>query len=287
MLGEGQVDLPDGGSVGWCEWGDAEGSQVVLLHGTPGSRLFLADPTLGSPPGLRVLTFDRPGYGRSTPPALPSVSGVAEIIGRLADDRGFGRFPVVGFSGGVPFALACGAVLNDRVSRIAAVSGQGPIDELTDAYAALSSAEREMVSEIRRDPAAATELIWEHGQWYPETPLLMLDRPPAAGDESVLNDPVIRANLTASNLEGARQGQAGLIADWVAEALPWGFSLADIAVHVDVWVGGLDPGRATLDAPELERRIPSCTVHLDAGAGSTGPTVAAAAAPGRRTCMSR
>jgi pimeloyl-ACP methyl ester carboxylesterase len=106
---------------------------------------------------------------------------VAEIIGRLADDRGLGRFPVVGFSGGVPFALACGAVLKDRVSRIAAVAGQGPIDELTDAYAALSSAEREMVSEIRRDPATATELIWEHGQWYPETPLQMLDRPPAAG----------------------------------------------------------------------------------------------------------
>jgi hypothetical protein len=147
------------------------------------------------------------------------------------------------------------------------VSGQGPIDELTDAYAALSSAERELVSEIRGDPAAATELLWEHGRWYAETPLRMLDRLPEVGDESVLNDSVIQANLTASNLEGARQGQAGLIADWVAEAMPWGFSLADIAVHVDVWVGGLDPGRATLDAPELERRIPSCAVHLEASAG--------------------
>jgi len=267
VLSEGQVNLPDGGSVAWCEWGDPQGPPVVLLHGTPGSRFFLADPTSSSPPGLRVLTFDRPGYGRSSPPALPSVSGVAAIVGRLADDRGFERFPVVGFSGGVPFALACGAVLNDRVSCIAAVSGQGPIDELTDAYAALSDAELEMVSEIRRDPEAATELLWEHGRWYPDTPLRMFDHAPATGDESVLNDPVIRANLVASNLEGARQGQAGLIADWVAEALPWGFRLADIAVHVDVWVGGLDPGRATLDAPELERRIPSCTAHLDADAG--------------------
>ena len=202
MLSEGQVNLPDGGSVAWCEWGDAQGHPVVLLHGTPGSRLFLADPTSGSPPGLRVLTFDRPGYGRSSPPALPSVYGVAAIIGRLADDRGFERFPVVGFSGGVPFALACGAVLNDRVSCIAAVSGQGPIDELTDAYAALSDAELEMVSEIRRDPAVATDLLWEHGQWYPDTPLRMFDHAPATGDESVLNDPVIRANLVASDLEG-------------------------------------------------------------------------------------
>jgi pimeloyl-ACP methyl ester carboxylesterase len=127
--------------------------------------LFLADPTFASPPGLRVLTFDRPGYGGSSAAALPSVSGVAEIVARLADDRGLGRFPVIGFSGGVPFALACGAVLKDRVLRIAAVSGQGPIDELADAYAALSSAERELVSEIRGDPAAATELLWEHGPW--------------------------------------------------------------------------------------------------------------------------
>jgi pimeloyl-ACP methyl ester carboxylesterase len=229
--------------------------------------LFLADPAVTSASGLRVLTFDRPGYGRSTPAAVPSVSGVAEIVARLADDRGLDEFPVIGFSGGVPYALACGAVLRDRVTRIAAVSGQGPIDELPDAFEALSTSERVLVSEIRADPAAATELLWEHGRWYAEAPLRMLDSPPEAGSEDVLGVPVVRANVEASNLEGARQAQAGLVADWVAEALPWGIELADISVHVDLWVGGLDPGRAALDAPELERRIPSCAVHLDADAG--------------------
>jgi pimeloyl-ACP methyl ester carboxylesterase len=228
--------------------------------------LFLGDPASGSSSGLRVFTFDRPGYGRSAPVAVPSVSGVAEIVARLADDRRLDQFPVIGFSGGVPYALACGAVLPDRVSRIAAVSGQGPIDELPDALQALSSVERDLVSEIRRDPPAAIELLWEHGRWYGQTPLRMLDSPPETGAESVVSDPVVRSNLVDSNLEGARQGQAGLVADWVAEALPWGFDLADIRVHVDLWLGGLDPGRAKLDAPELERRIPSCAVHLDADA---------------------
>ena len=215
-----------------------------------------------------MFTFDRPGYGRSTPVAVPSVTAVAEIVGRLADDRGLGRFPVIGFSGGVPSALACGAVLADRVSCIAAVSGGGgPIDELDHAYRSLASDERALVSEIRDDPAAATGLLWGHGQWYVETPLRMLDVPPQPGDESVLHDPVLRANFVASNLEGARQGQAGLVADWVAEALPWGFRLGNIAVPVDLWVGGLDPGRAVLDAPELARRIPSCSVHLEAHVG--------------------
>ena len=35
----------------------------------------------------------------------------------------------------------------------------------------------------------------------------------------------------------------------------------DIDVPVTLWVGALDPGRAPRDAPEIARRIPSCTVH--------------------------
>jgi pimeloyl-ACP methyl ester carboxylesterase len=78
---------------------------------------------------------------------------------------------------------------------------------------------------------------------------------------------VIRSMYTSSNLEGARQGQEGMIGDWIADALPWGFQLADVSAPVDVWVGQRDPGRSRLDAPELARRIPACSVHSDADAG--------------------
>jgi pimeloyl-ACP methyl ester carboxylesterase len=134
MPREGRVDLPGGGLVAWREWGDSAGDPVVFLHGTPGSRLFFPDPALRCASGVRVVTFDRPGYGRSTPLTIPSLSAVAEIIARIADDRGLETFPVVGFSGGGPYALACGALLPDRVSRVAMVSSWGPIDELEAAY---------------------------------------------------------------------------------------------------------------------------------------------------------
>lgn len=264
---EGETSLPGGGSVAWCEWGDPAGEPLILLHGTPGSRLFYPDPALTGSAGLRVLTLDRPGYGRSTPMDLPSLLGVAERVARLAEDRGLERFSVVGFSGGAPAALACGAALGDRVTRVAAVSGAGPIDELADAYAGLSADERAAVAEIRADPAGARERLWELGRWYVETPLRMLDRTPDPADRSILTDPAIRSMYVASNLEGARQGQAGMISDWVAEALPWGFRLADIGVPVDLWVGEQDPARAPLDAPEIARRIPACTVHSDPDAG--------------------
>jgi hypothetical protein len=172
--------------------------------------------------------------------------------------------------------LACGALLPDRVSRVGVVSSWGPIDELQAAYASLTAAERHLVSAIRADPAAATERLWESGQWFADNPLRFLEAAPEAADAPVLRDPQVRSTLAASNLEGARQGQTGLVGDWVADALPWGFRLADISVSVDLWIGERDPGRAPLDAPEIERRIPSCAVHADADAGALAAHLALA-----------
>jgi pimeloyl-ACP methyl ester carboxylesterase len=253
--------------VVWREWGDPAGYPVVFLHGTPGSRVFCPDPDPDSAAGVRLITLDRPGYGRSTPLEVPTLPAVAEIVERVADAAGLEELAVIGSSGGGPFALACGALLSDRVSRVAAVSSGGPVDELEAAYASLTADERELLSAVRADPAGATELLWEFGQWYAENPLgsLEADREPA--DEPIFRDPAFRSNFADSNVEGARQGQAGLICDWVADALPWGFRLADIGAPVDLWVGERDPGRAPLDAAEIARRIPSCTVHADADAG--------------------
>jgi pimeloyl-ACP methyl ester carboxylesterase len=259
---EGQADLGGGGTVAWREWGDRGNPPVVFLHGTPGSRLFIPDPTL-----YRVITFDRPGYGLSTPLGVPSLFGVAEIVSRIGDALGLERFAVVGFSGGGPFALACGALLPDRVTRVAVVSSSGPVDELEEAYESLTAEEREVLSAIRADPAGATALLWETGQWFAENPLRFLENEPEAADAPILLDQGFRSAFTASNREAARQGQAGLIGDWVAEALPWGFQLADIEVPVDLWIGERDPGRAPLDAGGIARRIPSCSIHADADTG--------------------
>ena len=126
-----------------------------------------------------MLTFDRPGYGLSTAPAVPTLAGVAEIVGRLADERG-------GCSSGSLWSASpagCPARLPaarcwDREWRVfAAVSGGGPVDELTDLYASLSDAERDLVAGNRADPAGAAERLSDLAASYPETPLRMLDTP--------------------------------------------------------------------------------------------------------------
>lgn len=116
------VDLPDGRDLAYSVRGPSDGFPVILHHGTPGSRLFaalLADAAVEA--GVRLITPDRPGYGRSSPP--PDGWGWydwREDLTAVLDAESIGRAGVVGFSGGGPFAIA--AAEGDRTARLALVS---------------------------------------------------------------------------------------------------------------------------------------------------------------------
>ena len=112
------IGLPDGREIGCAEWGDSAGSPVFMLHGTPGCRL-------NRPPEdgrlrqnrVRLITYDRPGYGASTRHPGRAVVDCVGDVAALADALGVERFAVVGGSGGGPHALALSARLPDRVIR--------------------------------------------------------------------------------------------------------------------------------------------------------------------------
>ena len=67
LLAEGTVTRPDGRAVAWAAWGDPDGRPLLSFHGTPGSRLNRShDADLYTRLDAQVVTFDRPGYGRSS-----------------------------------------------------------------------------------------------------------------------------------------------------------------------------------------------------------------------------
>ena len=88
---------------------------MVWHHGTP---------NLGPPPeplfpaaarlGIRWVSYDRPGYGRSTSHPDRDLAAAADEVASVADALGVGRFGVMGHSGGSVFALACGALVPER-----------------------------------------------------------------------------------------------------------------------------------------------------------------------------
>jgi pimeloyl-ACP methyl ester carboxylesterase len=123
-----QRDLDLGGGRTLHTYDTGTGDLAVFWHhGTP---------NIGAPPvplfdaarrlGVRWLSYDRPGYGGSTPQPGRTVGSAAALTAAVADALGIGRFAVMGHSGGGSHALACAALLGDRVPAAVSVSGLAP-----------------------------------------------------------------------------------------------------------------------------------------------------------------
>jgi pimeloyl-ACP methyl ester carboxylesterase len=175
MTGEQSHELTaaDGLVIHYCLYGPEDGVPVIYHNGTPGTRFLsgrLADVIAGS--GARMLVYDRPGYGGSARQVNRSIADAARDAVRLADAQGWQRFATWGASGGGPHALACGALLPERVTRCASVVGAAPFDaEGLDWFAGMSpgnveeftlaregeQAYRPLVERISREAIAAVE----------------------------------------------------------------------------------------------------------------------------------
>jgi pimeloyl-ACP methyl ester carboxylesterase len=190
----------DGRDLAFCEWGSPTGSPVFFLHGTPGSRYFRHAGGEYDRIGMRVITFDRPGYGRSTRDPGRTVAAGAGDVAAVADHLGLDRFAAVGASGGGPYALATAAVLPDRVTRCATVVGGGPHDAPDlDVYAGMPPEQVEEWRAVRS------------GEWL-------------AGPYQEARD------------WGPGPGPYGLHDDAFAVQAPWGFDLGDVACPTKVMI---------------------------------------------------
>ena len=122
---EHRIDV-DGRTLSVAEAGDPEGHGVFALHGTPGSRLFWHEAVEDAEKrGIRMVAYDRPGYGGSDPAPGRTVADAADDIGAIADALHIDRYAVYGGSGGGPHALA-NAVRPDRVVAVAALASVAP-----------------------------------------------------------------------------------------------------------------------------------------------------------------
>ena len=106
--------------------GAPSGAVVMYFHGTPGSRLDLGfGEQLAAERGVRLVSFDRPGYGGSSPAPF-GLASIAADAHAVADQLGVTRFATLGMSGGGPGALAAATVAGRRVIRAGVASGPGP-----------------------------------------------------------------------------------------------------------------------------------------------------------------
>ena len=115
------VQGADGELIQVEEFGAPDGKPVLVHPGTPGSRrLFRPDAELAASEfGLRLLSYDRPGYGGRARREGRRITDAVADVRCIAETLGMERLGVWGFSGGGAYALACAALLPELITGAA------------------------------------------------------------------------------------------------------------------------------------------------------------------------
>jgi pimeloyl-ACP methyl ester carboxylesterase len=255
---ETDLELADGRSLHVYDTGEDDRLVVFWHHGTP---------NIGAPPeplfdtadrlGIRWVSYDRPGYGGSTPEPGRTVGSAASHVSSIADALGIERFAVMGHSGGASYALACGALLPDRVLGVLSVAPLAPFDaEGLDWFAGMADSgvaalraagegraakEKHMASDTDGEPGF-TEADWAalSGDW---AWILDVVRPAVAG------------------------GPEGQIDDDLSYVAPWGFDPVQVTAPVLLLHGGQDLMVPSSHSEWLVRRCPAAELRLSADDG--------------------
>src|SRR5690348_16987009 len=223
-----RLPVPGGRTIRAFDGGAPDGLPVVFHHGTPMCgrlpRHVVADAAAH---GLRIVTYDRPGYGESTPMAGLQVGSSALDTRLVADHFGFGRFAVAGVSGGGPHVLAAAARLPDRVAAAAIVAGDAPFDaEGLDWFDGMGDLNREELEVMQRGPEAYRAYLREQAAELARSTPEQLREAMASllspVDRAALTGEVI-AHMHATMCEALEHGIEGWAAESEAVYRPWGF----------------------------------------------------------------
>lgn len=266
---EGQsrrIRSSDGRSLRVTEGGDPEGAPVILHHGTPLSgELYKPHLDWARSHAVRIVSYDRPGYGGSDPRPGRSTADAASDVAAIVDALRIERFAVWGHSGGGSHALACAALLPDRVSAAACSGAPAPYDaDKLDWFAGMGSGN---VTEYRAALAGRDSLErFLRPQWLavqrkdPELPpeLLSLLSP----EDLELLSGEFGAYLGSATESGLAQGMTGWVDDDLETVRPWGFDLRAIRVPTSIWHGKRDLFVPFAHAVWLSDLIPGSELRL-------------------------
>jgi pimeloyl-ACP methyl ester carboxylesterase len=267
-----RVPGPGGRTLDVVVAGPAGGDVVLAHHGTPGSALLLQKQVgEGASRGLRHVSYSRPGYGDSDRAPGRTVADCAADAGAVLDAVGAETCVTTGWSGGGPHALACAALLGDRVRAVASIAGVAPHDaEGLDWSAGMGE---ENIEEFATARGGEPELLpWLRAE---ASTFGRVTGPELAQAFGGLVDEVDRAALTgqvaeevsAQIREALRNDVWGWLDDDLAFLRPWGFDLGAISVPVTIWQGGQDRMVPEAHGPWLASHVAGAKARFDARHG--------------------
>jgi len=266
------VKTPDGRTLTVREGGDAAGFPVLFISGTPGSStLDEAHVRDAEERGIRLFSYDRPGYGGSTRHERRSVADCAGDIAAVCDALGIERLGVWGISGGGPHALAAAALLPERVVGAASLASPAPYgaegldyfegmgEQNVEEFGVIFEGEEVHRASMERQRAELLSIAPEQLVEAWQTLLGPADREVATGQ--------FAANLLDHMRAGIGPQGDGWLDDDVAFVSPWGFDLEDIRVPLQLWHGEQDKFVPFAHGVWLAERIQNVDARLSAADG--------------------
>jgi pimeloyl-ACP methyl ester carboxylesterase len=261
------VALPDGRTLHAYESGDPAGQLVIHHHGTPGSGLLRREWAKDAQErGIRLVGYDRAGYGGSSRHAGRSVSDVTADIAALADSLGVHRFFTWGVSGGGPHALACAALLGDRLIAAAVLASAAPYDasgldflagmgqDNIDEFGAALEGEEALRAYLTPQSDGLLESTPENLRDAMESLLPAVDKAALTGETAEF--------FHSSMTSGLRSSFDGWLDDDVAFVTPWSFEVSSITVPTLVMQGEQDLMVPFAHGQWIAAALPGATVRL-------------------------
>ena len=276
------LQLPAGRTLEAVEEGDDGGTLLIFHHGSPGAAVpFEPFDRAAAERGIRLVTLSRAGFGGSSRSPGRSVADAAADAAALADHLGAERFVTIGWSGGGPHALACAALLPQRVAAAATLAGVAPYDAPgLEWTAGMGESNRIEYPLAARDPG---ELL----RWMrPQVEALAVVEPDhivselrsliSEVDEATV-DGALGELLAESFHRAFRDGPWGWYDDDLAFVGPWGFDPSAIGVPVSIWQGQQDLMVPFAHGEWLVEHVPTARSrlrpehgHLSLAVGSIG-----------------
>lgn len=178
---------------------------------------------------LRVISADRPGYGRTSPKPNRSLDDWPDVVVALADTIDVDQFGVIPFSSGGPYAVATCALTSPRVFGGVVVAGvsnpsqSGELDRLPEV-------EQELMTQQDEEATVewCTSQYGRDGSRFGESDPFDWSQP----DEAFLTDDTISTHFEEVTVEALRQGISGYAQDNFVQGRPWSFDPSQIDVPV-------------------------------------------------------
>ena len=239
------IATKDGRQIRVSEAGQPDGVPVLVQRGTPQSAL-LYDAWVrdAESRGIRLIGYERPGYGGSTVHLGRTVASAAKDVAAIAKEFGLQRLAVWGISGGGPHTLACAALLPELVAAAAVLASPAPYpaDGLDYFGGMAESNVAEFKAALKGREACEAFVETEAAELLavePETIMQAFDSLLSPADAGVLTTD-FASFVVRSVREGIGERRNGWVDDEMAFISPWGFELRQIRIPVLVMHGEQD-----------------------------------------------